>query len=254
MAQLTTFAYYPEHSLIHGLDARFKVGFVVLISVSSLNANLTSLLALSIFLGLVMGSIRLSLIRTFREIRYLFLFLVAIILLRACTTPGNEIIAWKWITLSLEGFREGLIVSWRLVLIVLVGLALVATTKPSQIKAAVEWYLKPVPFLPHKRIAVMISLTMRFMPVILNQVKETDEAQKARCIGNRKNPLYRLKKLVIPVVLRSFETADRLATAMEARCYSDNRTDPEFSSQKSDWLALLVVTILSGLIWCAGCK
>ena len=188
-------------------------------------------------------------ITVYRELRYFFLFLAAIILLRAFTTSGSELIAYKFIVLTWEGLYDGLVICWRLVLIVGIGLALVATTRPSEIKAAFEWYMKPFPFLPRKRIAVMLSLTMRFMPVILNQIKETDEAQKARCITNRKNPVYRLKKLAFPVILRSFETADRLAIAMEARCYSENRTDPEFSTAKADWIAFVAVVCLAAMVW-----
>ncbi len=254
MAQLTAFGYDPGGSLLHKLDTRFKIGYVALISVSSLDANLPALLMLSIFLCSVIFIIRLPIINVYRELRYFFLFLIAILLLRACTTPGTELITCKFVSLSREGLYDGLIVCWRLVLIVLVGLVLVATTKPSEIKAAFEWYMKPFPFLPRKRIAVMLSLTMRFMPVILNQAKETADAQKARCISNRKNPVYRLKKFAAPVILRSFETADRLATAMEARCYSENRTDPEFSSKKTDWIALILVFCLSALAWYPGWK
>ncbi len=254
MAPLTAFGYDPGRSLLHRLDARFKIGFVALISISSLDANLPALLILSVFSGIILYIIHLPLISVYRELRYFFLFLAAILLLRACTTPGTELIAWKSMALSREGLYDGLIVCWRLILIVVVGLALVATTKPSEIKTAFEWYMKPFPFLPRKRIAVMLSLIMRFMPVILAQAKETDDAQKARCISNRKNPFYRLKKFTVPVVLRSFETADRLAIAMEARCYSENRTDPEFSAKKTDWITLVFVICLSVLVRSPGCK
>ncbi len=254
MAQLTTFGYNPGNSILHKLDARFKIGSVALISISSLDANLSALFMLSVFLFAIMFIIRLPLITVYKELRYFFLFLMAILLLRAFTTPGSELITYKFIVLTREGLHDGLIVCWRLVLIVLVGLTLIATTKPSEIKAAFEWYMKPFPFLPRKRIAVMLSLTMRFMPVILNQAKETADAQKARCISNRKNPVYRLKKFAVPVILRSFETADRLAIAMEARCYSENRTDPEFSPKKTDWIALIIVICLCALIWYPGCK
>jgi biotin transport system permease protein len=254
MAQLTAFGYNPGNSILHILDARFKIGSVALISVSSLDANLPALFILSVFLCSIIFIIRLPLITIYRELRYFFLFLMAIILLRAFTTPGSELIAYKFIVLSREGLHDGLIVCWRLVLIVLVGVTLIATTKPSEIKAAFEWYMKPFPFLPRKRIAVMLSLTMRFMPVILAQAKEMADAQKARCISNRRNPFYRLKKFAVPVILRSFETADRLSIAMEARCYSENRTDPEFSPNKADWIAICLVISLCALLWYPGCK
>jgi energy-coupling factor transporter transmembrane protein EcfT len=87
-------------------------------------------------------------------------------------------------------------------------------------------------------------LIMRFIPVILDQAKETADAQRARGVENRKNPVYRLKKLGIPLMRRIFETAEKIAIAMEARCYSENRSDPELSATMRDWLALLMVICL----------
>jgi len=101
-----------------------------------------------------------------------------------------------------------------------------------------------IPFIPAKRIATMMSLIIRFMPVLLGQAKETADAQRARGVENRKNPLYRLKKLLIPLMRRTFTTADKLAVAMEARCYSENRTDPGLSCGIKDWISLFSVICL----------
>ena len=80
----------------------------------------------------------------------------------------------------------------------------------------------------------MIGLIIRFLPYILDQAKATADAQRARGVENRKNPIYRLIKFVVPLVRRTFENADNLAVAMEARCYSENRTDPELLSGRYD--------------------
>ncbi len=90
----------------------------------------------------------------------------------------------------------------------------------------------------------MMSLIMRFMPVIYEQVKDTADAQRARCVENNKNPIYRLIKLLIPVIRRTFEGADDLALAMEARCFSENRTDPVLSSSPKDWVTLFIIICL----------
>ena len=99
-------------------------------------------------------------------------------------------------------------------------------------------------FIPSKRIATMMSLVVRFIPVIFDQARETADAQRARGVDNRKNPIYRLKKLGIPLMRRTFERADKLAVAMEARCYSENRTDPGLYARSKDWAALFVVICL----------
>lgn len=89
----------------------------------------------------------------------------------------------------------------------------------------------------------MLGLTIRFIPIILNQMRETADAQRARGIENRKNPVYRTVKFIIPLMRRTFEDADKLAVAMEARCWSENRTDPELSFGKSDWAAVLTASV-----------
>ncbi|OEU72588.1 MAG: hypothetical protein BA864_00865 [Desulfuromonadales bacterium C00003093] len=135
-----------------------------------------------------------------------------------------------------------------MLLIVLAGLLFVSTTRPSEIRAAVEWFLSPFPFIPGKRVATMMSLIIRFIPVILEQAKETSDAQRARGVENRKNPVYRLMKLAVPLVRRTFESADKLAVAMEARCYTEKRVNIELYATRNDWIALFLVLCLCVLL------
>jgi energy-coupling factor transporter transmembrane protein EcfT len=85
---------------------------------------------------------------------------------------------------------------------------------------------------------------MRFIPVIFVQARETSSAQKARCIENRKNPVYRMVKFSIPLLERIFYDAGRISMAMEARCYSDIRTGKKLSSTINDWISLSVIISL----------
>jgi energy-coupling factor transporter transmembrane protein EcfT len=87
----------------------------------------------------------------------------------------------------------------------------------------------------------MMGLILRFVPVILDQARETAEAQKARAVENRKNPVYRLTKFGFPLIRRTFERADDLVVAMEARAFSEYRTDPELNADQRDWVCLLAV-------------
>jgi energy-coupling factor transporter transmembrane protein EcfT len=75
----------------------------------------------------------------------------------------------------------------------------------------------------------------------MEQARETSTAQKARCIENRKNPIYRTAIFSIPLLGKIFNNADRISMAMEARCYSDIRTGLKLSSKINDWIALSVI-------------
>jgi energy-coupling factor transporter transmembrane protein EcfT len=248
MAELTAFSFQSGTSLLHKLDVRFKLLFLILISLVSLGGGFTGLCVLT---GLVTGlSIhsRLPLKSGFKEFRFFLIFLVLILVARALTTPGTAIIEIKSIAITRSGLMSGVLICWRLVIIAFVGFLFIYTTPSSEIKAAVDWFLKPAAFIPGKRIATMMGLIARFIPVILNQAKETTEAQRARCVENRRNPLFRIVRLGVPLIRRTFEQADRLIVAMEARCYSENRTDPDLSATRTDWFALLIISIICGWI------
>jgi len=247
MAELTVFGFRQGTSLLHRLDVRFKLIFLVLISLSSLNAQVAGLSLLTLILVVALINIRVSLGSILRDLRYASVLLIFIFVARALSTSGSAIVEFKIISITREGLYEGALVCWRLVIVIITGLAFVLTTRPSKIKAAVAWILRPFPFVPAKRIATMMSLIVRFMPVIFQQAKETLDAQRARGVENRKNPVYRLVKLGIPILRRTFERADKLALAMEARCYSENRTDPQLASGIKDWIALFAVVFLCSI-------
>ena len=245
MAELTSFGYQAGDSLLHHIDARIKILIVILISLIGLNLHLTGLALLtSLLLGLIVHA-RLSLISGLRELRYFLILLIFIFVARALSTDGPPLIELRFVSVSIQGLHSGLLVCWRLAMIVILGFAFISTTRPSTIKAAVQWFLKPVPFIPEKKVALMMGLILRFVPLIFHQAGEIAEAQKARGVENRKNPVYRLTKLAFPLVRRTFERADDLVAAMEARAFTENRSDPELTLHHRDWICLIVVCCLS---------
>ena len=244
MAELTSFSYSAGDSLLHRMDARFKIACIILLSIVVLNADLRELGLLTIILLGVILRARLPLASGLREMRYFLMLLLLIFAARVLSTGGTPFIDLKYLTLSRQGIYSGVLVCWRLALIVILGFAFISATPPSAIKAAVQWFLKPVPLVPEKKVAVMMGLILRFVPVILNQAAETSAALKARAVENRKNPVYRLTKFGFPMMRRTFERADDLVVALEARAFTENRTDPELTAGRRDWIALTVVCSL----------
>ena len=247
MAELTSLGFRSGKSLPHRLDVRFKLMFLILISLISLSSDF---LSLSIFTCLVTALVihcRLPLRSGFKGLRFFLFLLLLVLVARMLTTPGDALLEIKSYAVTRQGILSGVLICWRLVIIVLLGFIFVFTTRSSEIKAAVEWVFKPLTFIPGKRIATMMSLTTRFVPVILNQASETADAQRARGVENRKNPVYRLIRLGIPLIRRTFERADKLAVAMEARGYTDNRTDPELTATRTDWITLGVMILICSL-------
>jgi energy-coupling factor transporter transmembrane protein EcfT len=249
MAELTESFYPREDSPLHRLDVRFKMVFLVLLSIAAVHAGFFGLFIFFITQAVAVILARISIKRLIRELRYFFIFLIFIFIARALSTPGEKLFQIDFFSVMFlvtkQGIFSGALVCFRLFLVVMLGYLFIFSTLPSQVRVAVAWFLKPVPLIPENKVATMLSLLMRFLPVILQEARETADAQRARCVENRKNPVYRLIKLVVPMLRRIFLRADDLVLAMEARGYSENRTMPCLYSKKSDWLSLVFVVTLS---------
>jgi len=246
MTRSHLFEYSHGVSVLHKMDARFKLSAVVLISATSMT---TGMISQALLMGLVLAiffQMRLSMRSIPGEFRYFILLIVFAAVLKIFTTPGGEQISLGMLKFSRNGLSAGGLVLGRLSVIVLTGMMLIRSTRSGEIKAGAEWFLSFVPWIPSKRIGVMFGLILRFIPVILHEMRECADAQRARCVESRKNPVYRLVKLGNPVMRRTFKKADNLVLAMEARCYTEKRTDPDLVSSPGDWLGLGIVFVLCG--------
>jgi biotin transport system permease protein len=238
MATLTPFHYRHGDSILHVLDARLKIVLLVMFSLSILDATPLGLFGLTLLLALLFLHIRIRATSVLAELRYFFILLLIVFVLRLISTEGDPLFNMPWISISKQGFMEGSMVCWRLLMVVLLGFLFISSTRISAIKYAVQRLLAPVPFIPEKRMATMMGLIVRFIPVIFQKARDISEAQKARCVEHRKNPLYRLEAFVMPLMRGVFQDADKLAMAMVARCYDENQPVETATARKSGWLVL----------------
>jgi energy-coupling factor transporter transmembrane protein EcfT len=241
MAELTVFGYLPGSSFAHQRDARTKIAALAIYSTAVLKATDTGLILLSLLAAGALPAAGISVKPLFRELRYFVFLLAGMLAARAFFTPGTPLIPAFPAGPTAEGVVSGALLCWRLLLIVVAGLVLVASTATSHIRTAVQWFLAPVPLVPEKRVAAMMGLLVRLLPLVHGQIHETLTAQRARCVHHRRNPFYRLKVLLIPLMSRLFDRADELTLAMEARAYQEPRTEPKLQSDAKDWLVLGVV-------------
>ncbi len=223
MAELSPFGYRPRPAWINDCDPRIKLAALAGLSVCSLGAGWLSLALVTSVAGLLWLGLVPSAAVFWRHTRFFLFLLMVIVLVRALLTPGQVLLELGPLRLTLEGLKSGLLVAWRLLVIVLLGMILTASTSSARIRSAVAWFLKPVPLIDERQAATMIGLLIRFIPVIFRQVRETAAAQQARAVAASRNPLRRAVKLVLPVTRRIFLTADRLVYAMESRCFTLER-------------------------------
>jgi len=238
MAEVTGFHYRAGASLLHRLDARVKLMLLAAFSAVGLQLNGRGLLLLGLpLLGAALMSGALTHLRA-RELKWLGYLLSLVWIVRAFSTEGSPIFSMGALVVSREGLVDGLQVCLRLILVFLMGAVFVSSTRPGEVKAGVQWFLKPLPFVPTERIGTMLGLIVRFIPLIFEDASRVQDAQRARAVENRRNPVYRMATFGIPLLRRVFETADRLVLAMEARCYTESRTGPMLRAGRRDWAAL----------------
>lgn len=244
---MTLFTFFPGTGLFHELDVRIKCGLVCLLSLAILQAGLWGNLPCLFFLGYFIKKLGIPLIRLVKQLSFFLFFLVLIFLSRWLTVPGHPLFSLWGFSLSWQGMVSGSLIAIRFLSIMLLGLLFTTSTRPQEIKAAAQWFLTPIPLVPEKRAAIMISLALRFLPLILNQAAEVSHAVNARCGNLRKNPVRRMLNLSWPLLKKTFLSAENLTLAMEARCYSEDRTDPEFHQSGKE-----ILVAVSGLVFCAA--
>lgn len=239
MDTLTFMGFSPGDSLLHRLDPRTKQILLILAGGFCLNKN-------PLFLGMMTLALvgaghraRISFFRLIKEIRYFLFFLIGVFAIRIFTFSDH----WTF-SVDPDAFIESVLMLWGLLLVVVMGIFLMATTRISHIRAALVWFLTPIPFVNERSIATMVGLMVRFLPLILFQAAEMADAQRARGIDHRKNLLYRLSCFTFPLFRRIFLKTDDLAAALEARCYTDDRTLPQLVFSKTDALILWMVWVM----------
>ena len=247
MAQLTLFTYRPGRSILHTVDVRSKFFIICLISLCLLAARIPGCLVYALILFFFFNQTGLGFWATLKRLEYFLILLLFVFVARALTVNGHILFSFYGMSVSDQGVIQGVLVAVKFFLVMVTGLVFACTTRPASLKSAVQWFLKPVPFVPEKRVGVMISLALGFLPVILGQARQISDAQKARCFDLQKNPVKKTIRLVLPLLKKIFLSADSLVLAMESRCYTDDRTDPEFTASVKD-----AVFVAGGMTVCLG--
>lgn len=247
MSERVIFQYRHADSLLHTMDARFKLLALILLCISTFAGGLISLMGLTILSMLLLFACRVRAKRLVRDLKPLLFLVVIVILARSITGTRPLLLDLGWLHLSRGGLAEGLFTGWRLLLVALFSSLLISTTRISHIRSAVAGITKPVPFLSETRIATMFGLTLGFIPLILFEAGEISAAQKARCVEVRRNPVYRIYALTVTLLRKVFQRGDNLVNAMEARCYSDRAVLPSLEIRGTDWIKLGFVVLVGAL-------
>lgn len=242
MASLVVFHYFPGGTVVHRVDARFKLPLFLLLVAVAVHAGPFGLVLLCAATAAGVAVARLPAARIAKELRLFLLLLAMMFIARSAgdTTSAGTV---KGFTAASFG-AAGLLV-WRLSLLVVLGTLLSATARAAHLQSAVAWYLRPFRFLPGGRIAMMVGLTISLIPLVFDSYREISDAQAARGSHGLRQPIRRLKRVVVPLMLKTFGRANEIGAAMESRCYTDERTFARLETGAADWIAAGIVMLLA---------
>ncbi|HFI0071441.1 TPA: energy-coupling factor transporter transmembrane protein EcfT [Streptococcus suis] len=257
MDKLILGRYIPGNSMIHRLDPRSKLlaMFAFLLLIFWANNLITNVLIIAfVFAMVLLSQIRLSFfINGLKPMIGIILFTT---FFQVFFTPGASVLWEFWIfKVSIEGLQQALIIFIRFVLIIFFSTLLTLTTTPLSLADGIESGLAPLKRLkvPVHEIGLMLSMSLRFVPTLMDDTTRIMNAQRARGVDFNEGNLIQKVNSVIPILIplfaSSFKRADALATAMEARGYQggEGRTKYRVLEWKLPDTCTVIVMILLGV-------
>lgn len=234
IGDITLGQYYPGESAVHRADPRLKIIMSLLLMILVfLTDNLISLsfaLLLSI-LAVVVSKVPLSFaFKGLKPVMVIILFTVVLNVFFSDGTPMFTIA--NRITVTYEGVMRAIRTALRITVLITGSSLMTLTTTPLLLTDGIEKLLNPLKKIrvPVHEIAMMMSIALRFIPVLMEETQKIIKAQTARGADFDTGNLFQKARSFIPVLvplfISAFRRADDLATAMESRCYrgGENRT------------------------------
>jgi energy-coupling factor transport system permease protein len=215
--------YVAAETIVHRVDPRVKMGAALLLMVLPFSApGWPSALILSSAVIAVAALSAVPLIALLRTIRTVFWLGFFMFFFYAFTTPGSPAFTWGRLSVTWAGLIAGGTQIYRLSLLVVISSLLSYTTSPAQLAHGLEALLAPLTRigLPVRDLAMVLTIALRFVPTIAQQVDKLSKAQRARGMDYGNAPWNRARSWVpmfVPLFVAAFRRAERLATAMEAR-------------------------------------
>ena len=253
MKDITLGQYYPADSVIHKLDPRVKlVGPIVfIISLFLFRSVSCYILATAVLAALIKVS-RVPFKFIVKGLKAIFILMMITVAFNLFLTPGEALIQiWK-LTITREGLRISIFMAIRLVFLIIGSSLMTLTTTPNHLTDGMESLMGPLKHLkvPVHEIAMMMSIALRFIPILLEETDKIMKAQIARGADFESGNLIRKAKamipLLVPLFISAFHRANDLAMAMEARCYrgGEHRTKMKpLHYEKRDTVAYTILVL-----------
>lgn len=256
LRDITLGQYYPADSVIHKLDPRTKLFATLLFIISVFSFDgIVGFIVMTAFLFGVIALSKVPLSFMLRGLKAIMILLVIAGLFNLFLTPGQVLWSiWK-IHITREGLRNAVLMTIRMVYLIMGSSVMTLTTTPNQLTDGLEKALKPLQKInvPVHEIAMMMSIALRFIPILIEETDKIMKAQMARGAdfetGNLIQKAKSMVPLLVPLFISAFRRATDLAMAMEARCYhgGDNRTQMKpLVYHRRDYAAYVISVLYLG--------
>ena len=224
--EITIGQYYPADSVIHRLDPRTKLVGTLLFLVSLfVFKSFGAYVVATIFLAGTIHVSKVPLKYMLKGLKTIFILLLITVVFNMFLTPGEPLLkVWK-LTMTKEGVLQAAFMAIRLVYLILGASLMTLTTTPNQLTSGMEKGLRPLNriHVPVHEVAMMMSIALRFIPILLDETDKIMKAQMARGAdfenGNLLQKAKSMVPLLVPLFISAFRRANDLAMAMEARGY-----------------------------------
>ena len=256
---ITIGQYYPVDSVIHRLDPRTKLFGTMIFIISLFFANsLLCYLAATVFMGAAVKLSKVPFRFIVRGLKAIVLLLLISIAFNLFLTDGEELFRIGFLRVTREGAALAFFMGMRLMYLVVGSSIMTLCTTPNQLTDGLEKSLGGLKRIgvPVHEISMMMSIALRFIPILVEETDKITKAQMARGAdfesGNLIQKAKNMIPLLVPLFVSAFRRATDLAMAMEARCYrgGEGRTKMKpLRYAPRDWTAYgICVCYLAGVI------
>ena len=250
---ITIGQYYPANSRVHRLDPRTKIVCTLLYLISLfLFKNMLGYVIATIFLFAVVRISKVPVKFIVKGLKPIILLLMITVIFNLFLT-GTGTILWKvgFLKITDEGLRTAVFMAIRLIYLIIGASVMTLTTTPNALTDGIERLLNPLRHIhvPLHEIAMIMSIALRFIPILREETDKIMKAQMARGADLESgNLIQRAKNMVpilVPLFISAFRRANDLAMAMEARCYQggDGRTKMKPLIYHKNDVAAYMITI-----------
>ena len=233
LRDITLGQYYQADSVIHKLDPRVKLtatlAFIISLFVVQ---SWIGYVAAAVFLAVVIKLSKVPFGYMVKGMRAIVFILMITVVFNLFLTPGEPLVTlWKF-TITKEGAKIAGMMAIRLSFLIIGSSVMTLTTTPNSLTDGMEKLMRPLKLfkVPVHEVAMMMSIALRFIPILLEETDKIMKAQIARGADFESGNLIKKAKamvpLLVPLFISAFRRANDLAMAMEARCYrgGENRT------------------------------